>query len=64
MSRPKKDCTPITVKLEKDIFNRLSEYSEISGQSKTVTVERALKMYIDAYEQKEGVIITGKEKPE
>ena len=62
MPRPKKEYTPITIKLEKDLFNRLSEYCEIAGQSKTKATERALKMYIDAYEQKEGVAITGKEK--
>ena len=62
MPRPKKEYSPITVKLDKELFDRLSEYCEVAGQTKTVAVERALKLYIEQYESKEGVKITGKER--
>jgi metal-responsive CopG/Arc/MetJ family transcriptional regulator len=50
MARPKKENHPITVRLDKDLFDRLNEFCERSGQSKTGAIERALKAYIDDYD--------------
>ena len=54
MARAKKDNVPVSVRLEKMIFEKLSMFCEDSGQSKTVAVERALEMYINDYYEKMG----------
>ena len=54
VARAKKDNVPVSVRLEKGIFERLSKFCEDSGQPKTVAVERALEMYIDDYYEKMG----------
>ena len=54
MARAKKDNVPVSMRLEKGIFEKLSKFCEDSGQSKTVAVERALEMYIDDYYEKMG----------
>ena len=53
MARPKvKDSQTITIRLESSLFERLSDFCDRSGQSKTGAVERALEMYIDDYDKK------------
>lgn len=54
MARAKKDNVPVSMRLEKGIFEKLSKFCEDSGQSKTVAVERALEMYIDDIMRKWG----------
>lgn len=54
MARAKKDNVPVSMRLEKGIFEKLSKFCEDSAQSKTVAVERALEMYIDDYYEKMG----------
>ena len=54
MARPKKDYVSLTVKLDKKVYDRLSSYCDIAGQTKTIAVERALRDYINAYAEKEG----------
>lgn len=56
MARPKKDNHPMTVRLATPIFERLSEYCEDSGQTKTVAIERALMMFINDYYEKQALI--------
>ena len=51
MARPKKDNQPVTVRLDKEIYDRLNDFCKRSGQSKTTAVERALAMYMDNYDQ-------------
>ena len=52
MPRPKiKDSRAITARLEIKLFDRLSEFSEKYGQPKTVVIERALKAYMDNYDE-------------
>ena len=53
MARPKK---PITVRIEQNIFDRLNQFCNDSGQSKTVAIERALQMYMDDYDKKQTII--------
>jgi len=38
--------------MDAKLFDRLSDYCERSGQTKTVAIERALAMYIDDYDNK------------
>lgn len=47
MPRGKKDAKNFACKFDREIFERLEEYCELSGQSKTTVVERAVQKYID-----------------
>lgn len=51
MPRQKKNNVPVSFRLEKEIFDRLEQFCEDSGQSKTVAVERALDGYFRQYYQ-------------
>ena len=51
MARPKKPNHPVTVRLEQVLYDRLNDFCERSGQPKTVAIERALKAYIDNYDE-------------
>ena len=37
--------------MEQGLFDRMEDFCERSGQSKTVALERALTAYIDAYDK-------------
>lgn len=52
MGRPKKDSKAMSIRLETQLFDRLTKHCENSGQSKTIAIERAITMYIDDYEEK------------
>lgn len=54
MARAKKDYHPFSIKMESDTYERLQEYCRVSGQPKTVAIERAVNMFIDYYEEKVG----------
>ena len=63
MARPKtKEYKSVTVRMDTEIFNKLEEFCEASGQPKTVAVERALEMYINDYNRKQDIILNA-EKP-
>ena len=49
MARPKKENHPISIRMDKAIYDRLNEFCEVSGQPKTVAIERALMAYISNY---------------
>ena len=49
MPRPKKDNYPLSLSIEKNVYDRLTQYCEDSGQTKTLAIERALMVYIDEY---------------
>lgn len=49
MPRARKESVPISARIEKATFERLEKFCEDSGLGKTVTLERALNMYMDAY---------------
>lgn len=51
MARPKKDGVKATYIIEKSIMEDLEKFCEETGLSKTVTVEKALKMYLDNYRE-------------
>ncbi|MBR5719189.1 MAG: CopG family transcriptional regulator [Clostridia bacterium] len=50
MARPRKESHPITVRLEQNIYDRLNDFCERSGQPKTVAIERAIKTYIESFD--------------
>lgn len=41
----------VTVRMKNELFERLNDFCERSGQPKTVAIERAVKAYIDAYDE-------------
>ena len=47
MSREKKDAKTFGCKFDREIFEKLEEFCELSGQSKTMVVERAVKRYLE-----------------
>lgn len=48
MSRVKKDAKNFACKFDRQIFERLEEYCELSGLCKTVVVEKAVSKYLDS----------------
>lgn len=52
MPRAKKDSHPFSIRMESYTYERLIRYCELSGQSKTIAIERAINMFIDDYEIK------------
>lgn len=61
MPRQKKNCQPISIRMDSDTFNRLAAYCELVGQAKTVAIERAINMYIDDFESKQAIIQKNRE---
>lgn len=47
MARPKKENHPISIRMDKAVYDRLNEFCEVSGQPKTVAIERALVAYME-----------------
>ena len=49
MARPKKENHPISIRMDKAIYDRLTDFCEVSGQPKTVAIERAIVAYVNEY---------------
>ena len=64
MARPKKPNHPVTVRLEQELYDRLNDFCERSGQPKTVAIERALRAYIEDYDEMMEKVNNLDEKPE
>lgn len=47
MPREKKDSKNFTCKFDRKIFEKLEEFCELSGQSKTTVVERSVQKYLN-----------------
>ena len=47
MPREKKDAKNFACKFDREIFEKLEEYCKISGQNKTMVVERAVEEYLE-----------------
>lgn len=60
MVRPKKDYKAFSLRMDKSVYNRLSEFCDKTGQMKTVAVERALLMYMESYEQNMRELFVGR----
>lgn len=56
MPRPKKPHHPVTVRLDQEVYDRLNQFVQDSGQPKTVAMERALTMYMNDYYEKQRII--------
>lgn len=48
MARPKKDSQVVNLNIERSIYDKFTEFCDNTGLTKTVVVERALEMYIEA----------------
>ena len=46
MPREKKDAKNFACKFDREIFEKLEEYCQLSGQSNTAVVERAVQKYL------------------
>ena len=51
MARQKKESHPITIRMAQELFDRINDFCDRSGQPKTVAIERALTEYINAYDK-------------
>ena len=47
MSREKKDAKNFACTFDREIFEKLEEFCQLSGQNKTAVVERAVEKYIE-----------------
>lgn len=47
MPRIKKESRNFACKFDKEIFERLEEFCQLSGQNKTAVVERAVQKYLE-----------------
>ena len=52
MAKKIKESHPFSIRMDKAIFERLNQFCQKAGQSKTVAIERAVNMYIDDYDAK------------
>ena len=52
MPRQKKEYSPVSIKMNQAVFERLQAYSEESGVPKTTVIERAIARYLDEKEKK------------
>ena len=50
MPKKTKDSQPICIRMDKALLERLNQFCEIAGQTKTTAIERAVNFYIENYE--------------
>ena len=58
MGRPKKNGTYLNVCINSAIYDELTQFCDMAGQTKTVAVERALVEYFGQYKKKQEMIRT------
>ena len=51
MSKPKKDCVPISMKMDSAVLERLTVYCEEKGQTRTTAIERIITQHLDEYDK-------------
>lgn len=51
MSRPSKDNVPLSMKIDRKVYDRFRAYAEQVGQTYTTALERIIVEYIEAKEQ-------------
>ena len=51
MPRKGKDFKFLSIKLDRKTSERLEEYCELEGRTKTIVVERLLKDFLDRYDK-------------
>ena len=47
MPRAKKDAKNFACKFDREIFEKLEDFCQLSGQNKTLVVERAVQKYLE-----------------
>lgn len=47
--KTKSEFQALTIRLDRNVYDKLDKYCSDSGQSKTVAIHRALEQYIDSY---------------
>ena len=53
MPRKTKDSVPVSMRLEKTVYERLRDYAEDKGQTYTTALERIITAYLDELEEKQ-----------
>lgn len=48
MARPRKDSHVVNLNIERDVYDKFVEFCDKTGLTKTIVIERALEMYIEA----------------
>ena len=56
MGRPKKEGQYLNVRINRDIYDRISEICEEAGHTKAYVVEKALTGFIEDYEENKEVL--------
>ena len=56
MGRPKKEGQYLNVRINRDIYDRISEICEEAGHTKAYVVEKALTSFIEDYEENKEVL--------
>ena len=51
MGRPKKEGQYLNVRIDRDVYERISEICEEAGHTKAYVVEKALTSFIEDYEE-------------
>ena len=51
MPRKKKDYIQLHIKMDTDLMKRLEDYCEEVGQTKTLAIERIVKMFLDKFDE-------------
>ena len=60
MVRPKKEYKAFSLRMDKDVYDKLCDFCEKTGQMNTVPVEMALLMYMESYEQNMSELFGGR----
>lgn len=50
MARAKKESRAISLRMDKSVYDKLTDFCDYSGQSKTVAVERAVAEYVERHQ--------------
>ncbi len=56
MGRPKKEGQYLNVRINRDVYDRISEICEEAGHTKAYVVEKALTGFIEDYEENKEVL--------
>ena len=53
MPRKRKESKPFNIRMDKAVYDKLEEFCDTAGQTKTVAVERAVLMYVEHFSDQE-----------
>lgn len=54
MAKQKKETKPCSLRMDASIFDRLEEFCQETGITKTALIEKAVVLFMDDYESKMG----------